>query len=379
MITGNKIMLPAELRDAEPLFKALGGGDMLRFVGGCVRNSVLGEPIGDIDLATKLTPPEVIKKLKAAGIKSVPTGIEHGTVTAVLNGQGYEITTLRRDVKTDGRRATVAYTLLWEEDAARRDFTMNTLLADLSGNIFDPLRTGLKHLKAGKVLFVGDPAQRIAEDYLRVLRFFRFHATYGKGQPDRKALIACGAAAKKMNTLSRERVTQELLKILQGKKPTDALILMQEYGLLTDIFVPNLAKDKLQKIFRRQKEVDLAALAARLAVISTAKKLKDRLRLPLRTLALVDAIQDAGKLLRKISQQQILLCLYTHGRDVTEQALIIRGASPQYMKFAREAEIPVFGLKGRDLIRGGMKPGPEVGKKLRRLELAWIKGGFKDV
>jgi poly(A) polymerase len=378
MITGNKIMLPAELRDAEPLFKALGGGDVLRFVGGCVRNSVLVEPIGDIDLATKLTPPEVIKKLKAAGIKTVPTGIEHGTVTAVLNGQGYEITTLRRDVETDGRRATVAFTQAWEEDAARRDFTMNTLLSDLSGNIFDPLRTGLKHLKAGKVLFVGDPAERIAEDYLRVLRFFRFHATYGKGQPDRKALIACGNAAKKMNTLSRERVTQELLKILQGRKPADALVLMQEYRLLSDIFVPGLKKEKLQKIFRKQKEIDVVALAARLSVISTPKKLKDRLRLPLRTLALVSDIQDAGKLFRKVSKQQILLSLYTYGREITEQALLIKGASPQYMKFAREEDIPVFKMKGRDLIKGGMKPGPEVGKKLRRIELAWIRSGFKD-
>lgn len=378
MITGNKIMLPAELRDAEPLFKALGGGDVLRFVGGCVRNSVLGEPIGDIDLATKLTPPDVIKKLKAAGIKTVPTGIDHGTVTAVLNGQGYEITTLRRDIETDGRRATVAFTQAWEEDAARRDFTMNTLLSDLSGNIFDPLRTGLKHLKAGKVLFVGDPAERIAEDYLRVLRFFRFHATYGKGQPDRKALIACGNAAKKMNTLSRERVTQELLKILQGRKPADALVLMQEYRLLSDIFVPGLKKEKLQKIFRKQKEIDVAALAARLSVISTPKKLKDRLRLPLRTLALVSDIQDAGKLFRKVSKQQILLSLYTYGREITEQALLIKGASPQYMKFAREEDIPVFKMKGRDLIKGGMKPGPEVGKKLRRLELAWIRSGFKD-
>jgi poly(A) polymerase len=378
MITGNKIMLPAELRDAEPLFKALGGGDVLRFVGGCVRNSVLVEPIGDIDLATKLTPPEVIKKLKAAGIKTVPTGIEHGTVTAVLNGQGYEITTLRRDVETDGRRATVAFTQAWEEDAARRDFTMNTLLSDLSGNIFDPLRTGLKHLKAGKVLFVGDPAERIAEDYLRVLRFFRFHATYGKGQPDRKALIACGNAARKMNTLSRERVTQELLKILQGRKPADALVLMQEYRLLSDIFVPGLKKEKLQKIFRKQKEIDVVALAARLSVISTPKKLKDRLRLPLRTLALVSDIQDAGKLFRKVSKQQILLSLYTYGREITEQALLIKGASPQYMKFAREEDIPVFKMKGRDLIKGGMKPGPEVGKKLRRIELAWIRSGFKD-
>ncbi len=378
MITGNKIMLPSELHDAEPLFEALGGGDVLRFVGGCVRNSVLGEPIGDIDLATKLAPQEVVKKLKAAGIRSVPTGIDHGTVTAILNGQGFEITTLRRDVETDGRRATVAYTLLWEEDAARRDFTMNTLLADLSGNIFDPLLTGLKHLKAGKVLFVGDPAQRIAEDYLRVLRFFRFHARYGKGQPDRKALLACGNAAKKMSTLSRERVTQELLKILQGRKPEEALVLMQEYGVLADVFVPGLKKEKLKKIFAQQEEIDIYALAARLSVISPLRKLKDRLRLPLRTLSLVEDIQNAGKLLAKLSKQQILLSLYTYGRDATLQALFIKGAAAKYLQLAQEEEIPVFKLKGRDLIRGGMKPGPEVGKKLRRLELAWIKRGFKD-
>lgn len=378
MIRGNKIMLPAELRDAEPLFDALGGGDVLRFVGGCVRNSVLGEPIGDIDLATKLTPQDVVKKLKAAGIKSVPTGIEHGTVTAVLNGTGYEITTLRRDVETDGRRATVAYTLLWEEDAKRRDFTMNTLLADLSGNIFDPLRTGLAHLKAGKVLFVGDPAQRIAEDYLRVLRFFRFHAIYGKGQPDRKALQACSDAAGKISTLSRERVTQELLKILHSRRAAETIVLMQDYGLLADILTPRLKKDKLQKVFMKQETLEAPALATRLALISTDKKLKERLRLPLRTLARVTNIQSAVKLLGTLSKQQLLLSLYTYGRDVTVQAMMIRGGAARYMTMVQEEDIPVFKLKGRDLIRGGMKPGPDVGKKLRRLELAWIRNGFKD-
>lgn len=374
-----KIILPAEMRAAEPLIVALGGAAMTRFVGGCVRNAVLGETIGDIDLATRLVPEEVMRRLKAARIKYVPTGLDHGTITAVLDGSGFEITTLRRDVATDGRRATVAFSDNWEDDARRRDFTMNTLLADLSGNIFDPLGQGLADLKKGRVVFVGNAGQRIAEDYLRILRFFRFHAAYGRGQPDKAALSACRDAAGRMGKLSRERVTQELVKILSGRRAADTVALMSKSGILKDVFLSSLKVERFKKLCRKQREMDEAALAARFSVIAHPTRLKERLRLPLRILRLVDDILAAHTHFRsKTGKERILLSLYRFGREVTIQALLVKGVSSAHLAFARKAEIPVFKIQGRDLIRAGMKPGPEVGKKLRRLEQAWIKGGFRE-
>ena len=200
--------------------KALGADDGLtRYVGGAVRDELLGLPVSDIDLATRLRPDEVVERLEAAGIKAVPTGIEHGTVTAVSDGQPVEVTTLRRDVSTDGRRATVAFTDDWQEDAARRDFTINALYADpADGEIFDYFG-GLDDLEARRVRFIGDPLERIAEDHLRILRFFRFHARFGTGEPDPAALDACTARANDLMALSRERIADELLKLLGHARP----------------------------------------------------------------------------------------------------------------------------------------------------------------
>ena len=205
------------LKDAETktVMEVLGVG--ARFVGGVVRNTLMGEPVSDIDIAIAETPERAQALLEAKGIKVVPTGIEHGTITAVMPSRHYEITTLRVDVKTDGRRAEVAFTEDWVEDARRRDFTINALYADADGTVHDPLGTGLEDIKLRRVRFIGDANARIAEDYLRVLRFFRFHAWYGTGEPDTEGLKACANAREGLRQLSGERVHDELLKITAEK------------------------------------------------------------------------------------------------------------------------------------------------------------------
>lgn len=201
-----------------------------RFVGGCVRDALLGLPVSDIDLATRLRPEAAMERLKAAGIRAVPTGLAHGTVTAIVAGAPIEVTTLRRDVSTDGRRATVAFTDDWREDAARRDFTINALSADpASGEVFDYFG-GEADLAARRVRFIGDPLTRIAEDHLRILRFFRFHARFGAGEPDADSLAACVARANDLMALSRERIADELSKLLALPDPAATAALMEARG-----------------------------------------------------------------------------------------------------------------------------------------------------
>ncbi|WP_409515215.1 CCA tRNA nucleotidyltransferase, partial [Brevundimonas sp.] len=209
-----------------------GGTGCARFVGGCVRNSLLDQPVDDIDIATRLTPDQTMAALKAAGLKAVPTGVEHGTVTGVSERRPYEITTLRRDVETDGRRAVVAFTQDWAQDAARRDFRLNALYADAAGQVFDPTGGGLADAAAGRIVFVGEAQTRIREDYLRILRFFRFYAWYGRGAPDAAGLAACAALKAGMDRLSAERVSKELLKLLAAPDPRSAVQAMAEAGVL---------------------------------------------------------------------------------------------------------------------------------------------------
>ena len=211
-----------------------------RFVGGCVRDTLLGLEVSDVDLATRLAPEEVMRRLEAAKIKAVPTGLAHGTVTAVIHGHPVEVTTLRKDVATDGRRATIAYTEDWREDAARRDFTINALSADPeSGELFDYFG-GLADLENRHVRFIGDPLVRIAEDHLRILRFFRFHARFARGAPDAAGLTACAARANDLMALSRERIADELLKLLAIPDPGGTVRLMIEHGVLRPV-LPEIA------------------------------------------------------------------------------------------------------------------------------------------
>ncbi|HEU5482921.1 MAG TPA: CCA tRNA nucleotidyltransferase, partial [Sphingomicrobium sp.] len=230
------------------LLDALGAADGLtRYVGGAVRDGLLGLPVNDVDLATRLRPDEVVERLQVAGLKAVPTGFDHGTVTAVSDGHPYEVTTLRRDVETFGRRATVAYTDDWSEDAARRDFTINALMADpATGEVFDYFG-GLDDLEERHVRFIGDPFERIAEDHLRILRFFRFHARFGRGVPDSAALRACTERANDLMALSRERIADELLKLLAVDDPSPTVRAMLDCDVLKPV-LPEITRNAVEPL-----------------------------------------------------------------------------------------------------------------------------------
>ncbi|MCB9982231.1 MAG: CCA tRNA nucleotidyltransferase [Rhodospirillales bacterium] len=371
---------------------ALGAGDEqvnALFVGGCVRNALLGEPVEDIDIACLLLPDEASKKLATADIKVIPTGIEHGTVTAVIDKKPFEITTLRKDIETDGRHATVEFSTDWAEDAARRDFTMNTLLMDMKGNVYDPLGRGYEDLQARRVVFVGKPSERIAEDHLRILRYFRFHALYAEGGPDEKALSACREAADKIAGLSKERITQEFFKILSVENPADILTLMFENGILPSFQTPDYDPEILKHLCHFQKNYGLEFLAARLLVLAgfkdeNIKRFEGFLLIPkvfkrdIKNLNQVLTLPDLN------NDHAVKVAVYKHGRIPTAQALMIElaldrvmnGYAPQAVKIIQNWEIPDFPLTGEDLIKQGLKPGPELGAELERREEAWIKGGF---
>lgn len=373
------------------IMKALAEGEQPHalFVGGCVRNMLLGREVGDIDIATVWTPDQVIERLSMAGIKVVPTGIEHGTVTAVSKGSTYEITSLRKDIQTDGRRAVVKFTDNWLEDAQRRDFTINTLLADSEGNIYDPLGEGLHDLERGRVRFVGDPAVRIKEDYLRILRFFRFHANYGKGEPDSNALEACAAAAHKVKDLSRERVTQEFLKILSVDDPVDILKLMFQNKILCEISFKEYQENLLRHLCNFQKRYGLRFIASRLLVLAgfepeNVRAIDQSLLLPKVFKKDIEAIYEVWKLPDLNADHHVRVAVYKYGRVPTAQALMIELAqdrvmnadAPKALNIIQKWKIPDFPVSGHDLMKAGVKEGPELGKRLADIEEWWIAQDF---
>ncbi|MGQ0527094.1 MAG: CCA tRNA nucleotidyltransferase [Alphaproteobacteria bacterium] len=360
-----------------------GGGAQARFVGGCVRNELLGLEVTDLDIATLWTPGEVTPKLEEAGIKVVPTGIDYGTITAVVDGKAFEITTLRKDVETDGRRAVVAYSKDWREDAQRRDFTMNTLLGDMEGHIYDPTGRGLADLAARRVIFVGDPAQRIAEDYLRILRFFRFHARYGKEAPDEAALRACGAAADKINMLSAERVSQEWFKILSVDDPVDSLLLMFENNILKYLIESKYQPELLRKVCSLQKEHDQCSLGARLWILG---KIFDNKIIVLKALQReLESISQVISLPVMRDDHAIRVAVYKAGRATAAQGLLIEVAQDKIpektlakaLEITRGWEIPKMPVSGEDLKKAGIAEGPELGQKLAAIESWWIEQDFK--
>lgn len=359
------------------------------FVGGCVRGAILGEGAGDVDIATKLTPDEATKKLESAGIRVIPTGVEHGTVTAVMNGRPFEITTLRKDVETDGRRAVVAFTGDWREDALRRDFTMNTLLADSEGRVYDPLGGGLEDLKNRRVIFVGDPAERIAEDALRILRFFRFYALYGRGEPDAAALMACRAAAEKVLTLSRERVAQEFFRILVTENAPYILNLMFKNNVLINFF--NVKNHKIfSRLCENQAHFSLESAASRLWLLcgmqaKNLNKAEEVIMLSNEIKGKINSIYKVMSLSELNNKDDVRIAVYKHGREAVAQALLIdlsvlksdiKKAS-EFIDIAIKWDVPKFPVSGADLIAQGFKPGPELGAKLKALEEEWIVGGFQ--
>lgn len=372
--------LGEEAKAALRIIALLGGASCARFVGGCVRNALLGVPIADIDVATIFLPQAVCYRLAAAGFRVIPTGIEHGTVTVIIEGGAVEITTLRRDVKTDGRRADVVFTQDWGEDAERRDFTMNALYADETGRVYDPLGQGIEDTRARYVRFVGDAVHRLEEDALRILRFFRFYGMYGFGAPDTAALEACAKMAHRIDGLSRERITQETLKILMAPKVGDLLRLMQSHHILgfmegvTDGFkgVERLAiRQDMQG--RRDVRTRLAALGLPLhdyAVLLALSKRDIRFIKTLRSVGLSGSPQHNA----------LKEAMYRHGRVVAQQAYLmqVEHITPEDMTLLSEWPIPAFSLTGADLIAEGYSPGVALGQELKRRENEWVNAGFSQ-
>lgn len=367
------------------------------FVGGCVRDSLLGHTVADIDIATVLAPQVVTKRLRDVAIKVVPTGLAHGTVTAVIDGQHFEITTLRVDVDTDGRRATVAFTDDWVADAERRDFTVNALFADSSGAIFDPVG-GLADLKAQRIRFVGDAEQRIREDVLRLLRFFRFYGQFGTPPPDRDAIAACAKMADLLPTLSGERVAAETLKLLAAAEPATTLSLMSANGILQH-FLPEAKEiDRLAALVTVDGIVDRADPLRRLAsclkvdavgadAIAARFRLYNVDRERLRALVASD-----HRLHRDMSLQARRAALYRLGADGWRDRVPIDWAEEIALGGSQDRHItdgwrelydladawtlPIFPLQGNDVLDLGIAAGPDVGRHLTAVEEWWIAGGF---
>ena len=364
-------------RGMAKVLDALGASDgVTRYVGGAVRDGLLGLTVSDVDLATRLRPDQVVERLHAAGLKAVPTGIEHGTITAVSEGHPYEVTTLRRDVETFGRHATVAFTDDWEEDAARRDFTINALMADpVTGEVFDYFN-GLADLEQRHVRFIGDPYERIAEDHLRILRFFRFHARFGRGDPDPAALKACAARANDLMALSRERIADELLKLLTVDDPIPTVRVMLARNILTPV-IPEIGEksgDALEALVGAERDAGidpdplrrLSALLPRdpqvAAAIAARLKLSNRARKRVTCAAEADTADARAT-------------AYRSGVECAVDRLLLAGRSSEARTIADWAP-PRLPIAGGALIKRVLIEGPIVSRSLRQIEDRWISAGF---
>ncbi len=376
------------------IFKALPKGST-RFVGGCVRNALLGAPIGDVDLATQLQPDEVIAALKKAEIKYVPTGIDHGTLTAVINSVPYEITSLRKDVETDGRRAIVAFTKDWAEDAQRRDLTINALYSSPDGEVFDPCGQGLVDIDNLRLRFVGDADLRIKEDYLRILRFFRFLAWYGgEGVVDAEALRACRENRAGLKSLSSERVWTEMKKLLSAPDPSRAIRIMQTNEVLETIFPEASNSEGLDLMVKLEKAEKLApdymlrlmAMSARdeFAMAGFCKRLKVS---NLEKARLLSWASNQVGFSPEMTERDLKIGTYASTPQTAYDRMMIRAAGEgdadkvagwvKNAYFCRDWPIPEFPVSGKDLGEHGVDSGPQMGKVLRALQQLWIRSGFE--
>ena len=373
---------------------AKGGADCARFVGGCVRNTLMKQPIGDVDIATTLTPDEVTQALEPAGLRAVPTGVDHGTITAISNHRPYEITTLRRDVSTDGRRAVVAFTKDWAEDAQRRDFRLNALYCDAEGTVHDPVG-GIEDARAGRIVFVGEPATRIREDHLRILRYFRFLAWYGRGEPDRAALEACESLRDLLADLPAERVQKELLKLLGADDPRPAVRLMAATGVLAVLLprVGSLARFEAlvaiesDQLFENDPDLRLAALLPPnpAAVAETVEALrlsnaqKERL---------AAAAGDEPRIVSFMSPREARRAVYVLGGGTFSDRVKLAwaaapnaSATPQWrglLALGQSWTAPTLPLTGEEVMAAGVPKGPLVGEVMREVESWWVENDFID-
>jgi poly(A) polymerase len=379
-------------RETARVFAALTApGAETRAVGGAVRDSLLGQPVKEVDLATTALPEEVIALARKASLKAVPTGIEHGTVTVIADGVPFEVTTLRRDVETFGRHATVAFTRNWEEDARRRDFTLNALYAGSDGTVFDPLG-GYEDLVAGRVRFIGDAEERIKEDYLRILRFFRFNAYYGKGPLDPEGLRASVRLRAGLARLSAERVAAELKRLLVAPRALCGVEALFDYGFLPELLggVPLLERFKklvaIETELRREGEAMIRLAALSVFVAEDAERLAARLRLSNAERAVLElgAFNHAKDGLP--DDQAARRALYRLGSSDFAAYVLLAWADadaalddPSWraaLGLPERWQAPAFPLRGADIVALGDLEGPEIGLILRRLEADWASGGF---
>ncbi len=382
--------------DTKAVMEALAsGGGTARFAGGCVRNALMGEPVADIDIATTETPEKARALLEAKGIKVVPTGIDHGTITAVMPSRHFEITTLRVDVATDGRRADVAFTEDWVADASRRDFTINALYCDADGTVHDPLG-GRDDLKARRVRFIGDAHARIREDYLRILRFFRFHAWYGKGEPDAASLRACAEEREGLRQLSGERVRDELLKIASADEAGEAYRQMAAAGILAIVLPEASRLDRFEKYVEIEAtqlfapadpilrlgamlDLDAAGVAALAQRLKLSNKDRDRL---------AAMLTDKTKIVCYLSMREVRRALYTMGLRLFKDRVSLGWADDKrghnafqwraMLAMADSWEKPELPLTGEMIKAAGVPEGPEIGRVRKEVEEWWVDSDFID-
>jgi poly(A) polymerase len=353
-------------------------GSEVRVAGGAVRNSLLGEPISDVDLATTMPPADVMRVCKAAGFGVHPTGFEHGTITIVNRHQPFEVTTLRRDVETDGRRAVVAFTNDWREDALRRDFTINAMYCDASGKIYD-FTDGYGDILRNRVRFVGAASARIKEDYLRILRFFRFHSRYGKGAPDAAGLAAAVKLKSGLKKISAERISQEMVKVLVAPKAVPTLKVMAASGILKVILpytedwrvIGRLPEDAILRLYALAKSPD---------------DLKERLRLSNDDAKRISALMHAPELSPKLRSTEQRAMLYSVGEETWRDAVHLGFAKSKakmgdvkwqaLLELPTHVPVPKFPVTGKDLLMAGVAPGPAMGEVLRQLEDWWVASDF---
>ena len=366
-------------------------GEEARVVGGAVRNALMQLPVGEVDVATTALPQEVVRRVEAAGHKAVPTGIEHGTITAVIDHHAFEVTTLREDVETFGRKARVAFGRDWKADAERRDFTINAVSAARDGTLFDYVG-GLADIATHRVRFIGEPERRIEEDYLRILRFFRFQAHFGAGVPDAAGLLACIRARAGLEMLSHERVRVELLKLLIAPRATPTLAVMTESGILDMVLggVPLIASFenmvKLEAALGLEPDAVRRLAALSVWVAEDAERLGERLRLANVESARLGALDTWWRFAPGSDQQPARALLYRLGpQSFLDRALIAWARSPSGAANAAWRDLaglpqrwtaPAFPLKAKDFAQRGVAAGPAMGAALRAAEAAWIAADF---
>ena len=366
-------------------------GEEGRVVGGAVRNALLGLPVGEIDIATTALPEDVVRRANRAGIKSVPTGIEHGTVTLVIDSQPFEVTTLREDIETYGRKARVAFGRDWAHDAQRRDFTINGLSLSADGVVHDHVG-GLHDITARRVRFIGEPSRRIAEDYLRILRFFRIHAAYGAGEPDRAGYLACIAGRDGLADLSAERIRMEMLKLVVAPGAAAALVAMDDAGLLQRIVAGAVYHGPLAQMIDAEQALDLrpdpmrrlGALAV--AVTEDARRLAQRLRLSNAEAKQLDSMGHRWWRLADMDEAAAKRRMYRLGVERYRDRIMLAWArsgrnasSPRWREFATlplRWAAPQFPLKAADFLSRGLSQGPALGHVLTLAEDAWLAAGF---